>query len=40
LGFERCIVPQRNVRELNGAFTNVIGVGSLREALTVTGCTP
>ncbi len=40
LGFERCIVPKRNMRELREAkIHQVIGVGTLLEALEVTGCT-
>jgi DNA repair protein RadA/Sms len=39
LGFAQCIVPQRNLRELqNEPSRSVIGVASVSEALTVTGC--
>lgn len=39
LGFERCIVPARNRRELQGVTDmDIIEVSSLNEALTVTGC--
>jgi DNA repair protein RadA/Sms len=39
LGFERCIVPKRNMRELaDPKLHGIIGVGSLSEALEVTGC--
>jgi DNA repair protein RadA/Sms len=37
LGFERCIVPERNVRDLH-AGSGIIGVTSVVEALEVTGC--
>ncbi|MBV9282783.1 MAG: DNA repair protein RadA [Chloroflexi bacterium] len=40
LGFARCIVPKRNLRELREAkVADVVGVGTLLEALEVTGCT-
>jgi DNA repair protein RadA/Sms len=38
LGFERCIVPDRNLRDLKGAGGRVIGVGSVLDALEATGC--
>src|SRR5579872_511853 len=38
LGFEQCIVPQRNLRELQGVSGQIIGVSSVVEALGVTGC--
>jgi len=39
LGFERCIVPKRNMRELRDVPQHqVIGVGTLLEALEATGC--
>jgi DNA repair protein RadA/Sms len=39
LGFEQCIVPRRNLRELQGAGPGrLVGVASLAEALDVTGC--
>lgn len=39
LGFERSIVPKRNVQDLQEAgLDQVIGVGTLSEALDVTGC--
>jgi DNA repair protein RadA/Sms len=39
LGFERCIVPERNLRDVKGANAGqIIGVGSLLEALEITGC--
>ena len=39
LGFERCMVPKRNLRELQGSKPGqVVGVGTLLEALEVTGC--
>jgi DNA repair protein RadA/Sms len=39
LGFERCIVPERNLRDVKGANSGqIIGVGSLLEALEITGC--
>jgi DNA repair protein RadA/Sms len=41
LGFERCIVPLRNARELRDLKSGlVIGVATLREALDVAGCKP
>lgn len=41
LGFERCLVPARNARELrDGNNGEVIGVSTLLEALEVTGCMP
>ncbi len=38
LGFERCIVPERNLRDLQGAAGQVIGVGSVLDAIEATGC--
>ena len=39
LGFERCVVPSRNVRELHEMQERqVVGVGTLAEALEATGC--
>jgi DNA repair protein RadA/Sms len=39
LGFERCIVPDRNLRELQGAPAGrVVGVKSVLEALDATAC--
>jgi DNA repair protein RadA/Sms len=38
LGFERCIVPERNLRDLKGVGGQVIGVGSVLDALEATGC--
>jgi DNA repair protein RadA/Sms len=39
LGFERCIVPARNVRELeSGGIRGAVGVGTVLEALDATGC--
>lgn len=39
LGFERCIVPTRNLRDLDdSARTHAIGVSSLGEAIFVAGC--
>jgi DNA repair protein RadA/Sms len=39
LGFERCMVPKRNMRELRDVPQHqVIGVGTLLEALESTGC--
>ena len=39
LGFSRCIVPKRSVRELPEALLAcVVGVATVREALDVTGC--
>lgn len=39
LGFERCIVPRRNLRELRGSGVgDMVGVSSLEEALAVSGC--
>jgi DNA repair protein RadA/Sms len=39
LGFERCIVPRRSMRELpDSMLGSVVGVGTLTEALDVTGC--
>ncbi len=39
LGFERCIVPERNLRELKEIRPgSVIGVRSVLEALDITGC--
>lgn len=38
LGFERCIVPERNVRDLKGSGAQVVGVGSVLDALEATGC--
>jgi DNA repair protein RadA/Sms len=41
LGFERCIVPRRSLTELRGEEgDSIIGVGTLQEALSVTGCRP
>jgi DNA repair protein RadA/Sms len=37
LGFERCIVPERNGRDLR-ADSGIIGVASVVEALEATGC--
>jgi DNA repair protein RadA/Sms len=37
LGFSRCIVPERNLRELSGN-SDIIGVASVSEALAATGC--
>jgi DNA repair protein RadA/Sms len=40
LGFERCIVPKRNERELQDVKSaHLIGVETLLDALQVTGCT-
>jgi DNA repair protein RadA/Sms len=39
LGFERCIVPRRSIRELpDGLARSALGVSSLAEALDATGC--
>jgi DNA repair protein RadA/Sms len=39
LGFERCIVPKRNLRDLDkSTSTQVIGVSSVDEAIMVAGC--
>jgi DNA repair protein RadA/Sms len=38
LGFERCVVPQRSVRELKGSAGEIIGVATVSEALEITGC--
>lgn len=39
LGFARCLVPQRNLRDLQGGDTRqIIGVETLPEALEVMGC--
>lgn len=38
LGFERCIVPERNLRDLKGLRGQVVGVGSVLDALESTGC--
>src|SRR5579884_1027886 len=39
LGFERCIVPERNLRELRGETAgSMTGVGSVAEALEAVGC--
>ncbi len=39
LGFPRCIIPQRNMREMAGSDPGtVIGVSTLQEALAVSGC--
>lgn len=39
LGFSRCIIPQRNLREIPDADPSIaIGVSTLQEALAVTGC--
>lgn len=39
LGFERCVVPRRNMRELQDSHGgSVLAVGTLLEALDVTGC--
>jgi DNA repair protein RadA/Sms len=37
LGFGRCIVPERNLRELSGN-SEIIGVASVSEALVAAGC--
>lgn len=39
LGFERCLVPRRNLRDLQGDMSGrLIGVSTLTEALDFTGC--
>jgi DNA repair protein RadA/Sms len=39
LGFSRCLVPARNLRDLQGSNgPDIIGVGTLSEALEATGC--
>lgn len=39
LGFSRCIVPKRNLRELRGAEgVHIIGVETVQEALAAAGC--
>jgi DNA repair protein RadA/Sms len=38
LGFERCIVPERNLRDLKGVGGQVVGVASVLDALEATGC--
>jgi len=39
LGFERCIIPERNLRELRGSSPgHVVGVKSLDEAMNAVGC--
>jgi DNA repair protein RadA/Sms len=41
LGFERCVVPERNLRDLRGTGPgNVIGVRTLSEAMDAVGCRP
>lgn len=41
MGFERCIIPERNARDLprSGA-GEIIGVGTVAEALNAVGCVP
>jgi DNA repair protein RadA/Sms len=40
LGFERCLVPKRNLRELHEVNTaELVGVETLLDALEATGCT-
>jgi DNA repair protein RadA/Sms len=38
LGFERCIVPRRNLPDVASRSGEIIGVGTVREALDATGC--
>lgn len=39
LGFERCLVPERNLRDLQGVHSSsLIGVKTVLEALDATGC--
>jgi DNA repair protein RadA/Sms len=39
LGFERCLVPARNLRDFKGDGTrDLIGVSTVAEALSITGC--
>ena len=41
LGFERCLVPMRNAKELQTErVRDIIGVATLQEALEATGCRP
>jgi DNA repair protein RadA/Sms len=39
LGFERCIIPQSRLGEVQGESGQILGVSTLGEALEVTGCT-